>query len=927
MRTAGFASVRARLFVIVIGALGAFAVHADDAVKSYDIEAQPMDRALRVFAAQTEIQVAFSPDSVDGLVARAVQGEYPPESALRNLIDDSGLDYAFASQNLVVVRAPAESEEREETSGKPRPASNRVLTAQNRTSATQSQNQQTSRSDDEANDVEETPVELDEIVVTGTTIRGVVPESAPLEIFTAEDIARSGATTLERFFETIPQNLNSITPQGRLFGPGKGELGESGIDLRGFGVGTTLILVNGRRLTAPGGGSPDISLIPLGAIERVELLTDGASAVYGADAIGGVVNIILRDDMDGAETSLSYGAVTDGGHHRFVVNQSVGTSWQTGKALISYGFFDQSDLTAGDRDFVNVLDETTLVPDERRHTLSVTAEQDVTSDLSTYGDILYSSRDSKFDTRTERPTISRIIFGKRSLSQQQAFLSAGFDYSITDDLRLNVHSSYLNSQTKLSINNTTRDTSTDVITFELMREQKRDAEVFDLSAKIDGKLIDLPAGELKVSAGAGFFNQEFTTPPINSGVSGNDLTTLRRKSHAVFTETFVPVISEDQGIPGIRRLEINAAARYTEYADFGSDVTPRFGLLWSPVVGLNFRGTYAESFRAPTLGELNPLDGAADILPLNIFGGLIPDIFSDDGSTVLLSLTGSGGRPLRPEFSESFTLGVDFRPETVPGLDISVTYFNIDYQDRIGIPDPNFSALSRPEDFLEIYNPNPSRADLEAVIAAYAILLDRFGAVSGDPRDVDLLSDAVTVIFDNRLDNLALSRTDGLDFSVGYVRDTRTGSLRLGGRATYTLDSVQAVSETSPEITLLDTVGNPTSFKFTANAGISRGGFDSQVNVNYVDSYTNVNVAPETPVDSWTTVDLSLRYDFGAKGYMLSDTVLSLNVNNLFDRDPPFVGSGFRAPSGRGLNNEYGYDPTNANPVGRFITIDMKKRF
>src|SRR5262249_4297006 len=154
--------------------------------------------------------------------------------------------------------------------------------------------------------------DVSKVTVIGTTISGVYPASSPIEIYTSEDVARTGATTTEQFIAKLPQNLSTQSQYAA--GQVVNQLnfdGVSSIDLRGLGVGTTLTLLNGHRMALSSSGrSADVSLIPASAIERVEVLTDGASAIYGSDAIGGVVNFVLRDNFEGAETRLSYGGVT-----------------------------------------------------------------------------------------------------------------------------------------------------------------------------------------------------------------------------------------------------------------------------------------------------------------------------------------------------------------------------------------------------------------------------------------------------------------------------------------------------------------------------------------------------------------------------------------------------------------------------------------
>jgi iron complex outermembrane receptor protein len=160
---------------------------------------------------------------------------------------------------------------------------------------------------------QEQPQALDRVEVTGSSIRRVQGETAlPVTIITREDIQRSGVSNVEQ----LVQRLSAASSAGNLVSSaasGATTGGLSGISLRGLTSLRTLVLINGRRVSPYGIGftgdsvSVDVNSIPLAAIERVEILRDGASAVYGSDAIAGVVNFILRKDFRGLEVSAEYG--------------------------------------------------------------------------------------------------------------------------------------------------------------------------------------------------------------------------------------------------------------------------------------------------------------------------------------------------------------------------------------------------------------------------------------------------------------------------------------------------------------------------------------------------------------------------------------------------------------------------------------------
>jgi len=155
---------------------------------------------------------------------------------------------------------------------------------------------------------------LERVVVTGSHIAQTDAEGAlPVQVITREEIERSGVTTVEQLLDRVPANVNGTSTTqtvGSLDQPGF-----AGANLRGLGAGSTLVLLNGRRLAnyAFNGEAVDLNAIPLAAIDRIDVLKDGASAIYGTDAIAGVINFILRRNYRGVDAAASFDATQHGG--------------------------------------------------------------------------------------------------------------------------------------------------------------------------------------------------------------------------------------------------------------------------------------------------------------------------------------------------------------------------------------------------------------------------------------------------------------------------------------------------------------------------------------------------------------------------------------------------------------------------------------
>ena len=181
---------------------------------------------------------------------------------------------------------------------------------------------------------------------TGTRVKRGDGESVqPLLVIRRSDLEKSGLSSLGDVLQRLPVAGASINTQFNSGGDGS-----TTIDLRNLGAQRTLVLLNGRRWVPGLGGAVDLNTIPTAIIESVEVLKDGASAVYGSDAIAGVINVITRSDFDGATMSGFYGENSEGDGTRYSADFTIGASSDRGNVTLSAGFVKEEPIRAGDRE-------------------------------------------------------------------------------------------------------------------------------------------------------------------------------------------------------------------------------------------------------------------------------------------------------------------------------------------------------------------------------------------------------------------------------------------------------------------------------------------------------------------------------------------------------------------------------------------------
>jgi iron complex outermembrane recepter protein len=295
---------------------------------------------------------------------------------------------------------------------------------------------------------------------------------------------------------------------------------------------------------------------------------------------------------------------------------------------------------------------------------------------------------------------------------------------------------------------------------------------------------------------------------------------------------------------------------------------------------------------------------------------------NDGRPTPVIDWSG-GNLDLGPEEATTWSAGIDYEPNFAPWARFSLSYFNIDYSDRIDVPAGGADlplVLQREDRFPGLVNRNPTAAELLAVLAS-----DSNGVIGNgtgtpfDPATQDLLTVFPNIVlFDDRTNNIAEETARGIDLAFNAAHDTDIGELSFGLNVTYTLEHERRLTPTSPAVDLLNEIGKPVGFRWRANVGWSDGPYGVFATFNYVDEYSNPFDTPATTIEAWTTVDLTLRYDGSEVDGLLHNVTASISVANLFNEDPPeFLdsGTGFR------------YDPANASAFGRFITLRLGRRW
>jgi iron complex outermembrane receptor protein len=388
----------------------------------------------------------------------------------------------------------------------------------------------------------------------------------------------------------------------------------------------------------------------------------------------------------------------------------------------------------------------------------------------------------------------------------------------------------------------------------------------------------------------------------------------------------------------MKSLTLSGALRYDHYSDFGSTTNEKISGTWEASDSLLIRGSWGTSFRAPGLPELNSGVFSLGFGSTGTPGADVTDIpVQANGQANVLNILGNSPH-LKPEIGHNWQIGADFTPTFIPGLRLSATYYNIKYDNKLGgagVPLAIFGAGPFATAALEqqyrpyvipVHNTNitPTGCTLDPALDEFKGFLYSVN-LGFNPHDLC----NVNVVVDARSVSAANTFQDGMDFTANYVTDSGIGSFAFNLSASKIFHDEQRTTLGQPLVSVLDTIGNPVSWRGRGGLTYSRGPVSLTLFGNYIGSYTNnapISIQgvtqPISKVGSWTTFDLNLGINIPRDNKslpFLNGVQVNFSVTNLFDNEPPIVESSFSGNSSIDLFTH--------NALGRVFQLSVTKDF
>jgi outer membrane receptor protein involved in Fe transport len=844
-----------------LAAVTAVPAGAADDRQEYHLPAQDLGSALRQIGRASHREIMFEEQIVEGKRSEGLEGAYSHSEAIEILLRDTGLA-ATERGGVILIRKRSS----------PAPARAEI--------------------DDHA------------IVVTGTRIRGA-PSTSPITTISREDAEASGQIDLGQIVRDLPYNFSG-GQNPSIAGPGQGgtqnTTGSSAINLRGLGPDASLTLVNGHRLAFDAiYQGVDIAAIPLAAIDRVDVTADGASALYGSDAVGGVANVILRRRVEGVVTSATLGAATDGGAVTRQFDIVAGPSWSSGSFMAAASYRHLGEIAARHRSYTRRLSpDGTLVAGQKQISMVMAGYQDIT-------DRLRLEADGNYLHRSMPQCLTVTVVAPHSCYDNGSIVSSVVDsWSFSPTLRLDMGSdwvarltgTYSRSRTAITTRNVAGARETAVY------KPNYDNDLKSVELGAEGPLFRLPGGEARLAAGVGY-RASALDYDVRAYVNGleSPIGVFEQTSKVGFAygELFLPLVSPQNGVGLVRTLQLVGAIRYEDHEGIDRVTTPKLGLVYAPTDGLEIKANWGKSFKAPTLFQLGQASNAQLVTA---------STYTPAPSSALPVLYLFGGNPdLKPERATTWNISGAITPAALEGFKLEIGYFRIKYRNRVAEPLISSLRAFQPiyQDYVQL---NPAADDVISALDGVTGVFQNLTPGAFDPG-------AVSAIVRNSLQNVSLQSLRGVDFALSYNHSFAQNSrLSVKASASY-IDSTRKVTPSLPVVPQSGVIFTPPHWRGRMTASWERDNVTFTTIGSYVGGTTDNRYSPEVRIRSFTTLDAvaSIR-STESSGY-LSNLHWRVAVQNLLNAKPAVIRTS--------LPSLPPFDSLSQSALGRVVTFTVTK--
>jgi iron complex outermembrane receptor protein len=733
------------------------------------------------------------------------------------------------------------------------------------------------------------------VVVLGSRspAKTALDTAAPVGLINAKDLQTAGPLELGKLLQTLDPSFNFSTT---FISDGTDIIRPA--TLRSLGPDQLLVLVNGKRrhqqalvnvqqTIGRGSAGTDINAIPLSAIHHIEVLRDGAAAQYGSDAIAGVINIVLKSNVDETALSGQIGTTKEGDGD--MISGSANRGWSLGQ---DGGYINLS-LEGRRRKETNRAGPDSLRVDPPRVTQRIGDSDakdayfwwngalpiDKSSEVYAFGGVSKRKGDSagffrsKGDDRTVPAVYPEGFLPNIRTTVKDASFAFGYRRDLANDwkadLSINHGASELDFHEKNTINvsywyepkpggGIYADSPLEADTGKLKFNQTT------INADVKGP-VKLGGEEIFLATGFEYRQDNYQIvagDPVSYqyGRTNNPAIAIVNQNGGVAASGtqgfpgYTPATAVDEGRHNIalyldseyhpiKEVMLGGAVRYEKYSDFGSTVTGKLSTRWDPTKEVGLRATVSTGFRAPSVQQKFYSSVSTN---LNQAGQLTETLTAREGSPVTTAL---GIKPLKEETSRSGSVGVVLRP--AKNMSLTADLYEIKIKDRIV-----FSSEISPE---------AGGGPIANVLNPLGVGQAQFftNAVDTKTRGLDIVADHTT-----RFESSTLVLSAQLGFNKTEVTKRHSPSNLLTGDQLFS----------QAQVTLIEH-GQPRKHHVVA-ADYTTGAWNGNVRANYYGSVQGEGFSPLQTWDAKWIVDTSLRYSFSKK------TSVSFGVNNLFDTYP-----------------------------------------